>query len=234
MSIRRDINTVHSYWMSTMFDDQKQPHPVAGKKIPTGKVQTSIYLIWSILGYPVSAIGYLLAVVGNILKIFVDRIVSKADDWGISSVFLLALLMWLSVGIAVFYFYQQEDAIAFAISSTVGLLSLVISFVAREIGSAKTTVMVAYPTAYTAVFLPPVSAALIVPEIASTVFPLSTDVANYILNSVIVFDSIEDSLRSTFNLIGFSHLILWTAISITLGWSTGICVKSAELVYSDS
>lgn len=218
--------------MSAIFDDQKQPHPVAGVKMPKGRVQMSIYLIWSFLGYPASVAGYLLAVVGNILKIFVDRIVSKADDWGISSVFLLLLLLWVSIGVAVLYFYQQEDAIAFALSSTIGLLSLIIAFVAREIGSSKTTVLVAYPAAYTAIFLPPVSAALIVPEIASTVLPLSTDVANYILNSAIVFDSLEDSLRSTFNLIGFSHLILWTAISVTLGWFTGICVKSAELVYT--
>jgi hypothetical protein len=232
MSIQRDIKTVHSYWMSTLFDNQNQTHPVAGKKIPTDKLQMSIYFIWSGLGYPVSVIGYLLAVVGNVIKIFVDRIVSKADEWGISSVFVLALLSWMIVGVVVFYLYGQEDAIAFAVSSTISLLFLIISFVSREIASVKTTVVIAYPAAYTAVFLPPVSAALIVPEIASTVFPLSTDVANYILNSL-VFDSLENFLRSTFNLIGFSHLILWSAISVTLGWLTGISVKSAELVYKD-
>lgn len=233
MSIRRDIKTVHAYWISILFEKKNRPHPVAEEDIPTNRVQMSIYIIWSVLGYPVSVIGYLLAIAGNIIKIFVDRIVSKADDLGISNVFIFALIAWMIIGIVVFYLYGQEDAIAFAISSIISLLFLIISFVSREIGSAKTTVIISYPAAYTAVFLPPVSAALIVPEIASLVFPLSVDVVNYILDLPIVFDALENYLRSTFNLEGVSHLILWTLISVTLGWFTGISVKSAELVYKD-
>lgn len=231
MSVGRDVTTLHRFWMSILYKRQSNPHPVAGQFQPSGKGQKIVYFLWYSIGIPVSVAGYLLALLGQILKILVDRIAEKGENLGLDAALLVSAVAWTAVGLVIYFIYGQEDAVAFGISSTIAILSMIIAFVSRWYGTTKHTILISYPATYTAIFLPPISAALIVPEIADVVLPFSVDVTNAILNTPIFFEPLESILRTTFELQGISHLILWFSISTVLGWFTGVCVKLAELVY---
>lgn len=234
MSVDSDVMTLHRIWMSMLYKRQSNPHPVAGRFQPSEKGQKMVYFLWYSIGLPVSIAGYLLALLGKVLKIFVDKIVEKSEDLGLDTTLLVSAVAWIAVASVIYFIYGQEDAVAFGISSIIAILSIIIAFLSRWYGTTKYTILISYPATYTAIFLPPVSAALIVPEIANIVLPFSVDVTNTILNTAIFFEPLESMLITTFELEGTSHLVLWFLISTVLGWFTGVCVKLAELVYKNA
>jgi len=91
------------------------------------------------------------------------------------------------------------------------------------------TVLLAYPSAMNAVFLPPVVAALYSPTLASAVFPSSTTLAVWLLENVFT-GPVGAFFETTFDLEGLTYVALWFGIAVPVGWVLGVAVTLADVV----
>jgi hypothetical protein len=91
------------------------------------------------------------------------------------------------------------------------------------------TVLFAYPFAMTAIFLPPVVAALFSPAVAEAVIPGSETLAIWLLDNVAP-DSVASYLRGNFDLEGLMYVVMWFGIAVPLGWVLGTMVSLADVV----
>jgi hypothetical protein len=82
----------------------------------------------------------------------------------------------------------------------------------------------------TALFLPPVVAALFEPTLQEIIFPRSEDLAIKILNGPLSVAGIGELLREEFTLAGVSYVLMWLALSVPLGWLLGGLVAFADII----
>ena len=88
----------------------------------------------------------------------------------------------------------------------------------------------AYPFARTAIFLPPVVAALFSKTLAAIVLPNSTALARWLLANALAPIGLAELFSETFDLEGVAYVIMWLAISFPIGWVLGALVTLADLV----
>ena len=109
----------------------------------------------------------------------------------------------------------------------------------RKVGGRVTSVLLAYPFAMTAIFLPPVVAALLTPSISDIVLDPSYELARWILDTFLAIGGINETLRGAFDLEtfgaqwgipGLGYVLMWVGISIPLGWFLGLLVSFADLI----
>jgi hypothetical protein len=82
----------------------------------------------------------------------------------------------------------------------------------------------------TALFLPPVVAALYSPTLASIIFPNSEELAIFILDSVLAVGGINELLRERFALEGVYYAAMWFGLAVPVGWGLGVLVTFANLI----
>jgi hypothetical protein len=90
--------------------------------------------------------------------------------------------------------------------------------------------MLAYPFGVTALFLPPVVAALYSPSLGEIVFPRSDLVAVWLLDNVLDVYGLNTYLRTRFDLVGLTYVGMWFGLAIPVGWFLGLLVTLADLV----
>jgi hypothetical protein len=86
----------------------------------------------------------------------------------------------------------------------------------------------AYPFAMTALFLPPVVAALYSEAVAEVVLTRSDSLASWSLDQMPAL--VETYLVENFERDGFAHVIIWFGVSVPVGWVLGFVVTLADLV----
>ncbi len=110
---------------------------------------------------------------------------------------------------------------------------------ASRVGGRPVSVLLAYPFAMTALFLPPVVAALVTPSLEQLILPPSYDLAAWILDTFLFVGGLNDVIRGAFDLEtfgqqwglpGLGYLLMWVGISVPLGWFLGALVALANLV----
>jgi hypothetical protein len=82
----------------------------------------------------------------------------------------------------------------------------------------------------TAIFLPPVVAALYSPTVGASVFSTSDSLAIYLLNGPLSFADLNIYLQQQYNLEGAAYALMWFGIAVPVGWLLGILVTFADLV----
>ena len=100
----------------------------------------------------------------------------------------------------------------------------------KSAGGRATTVLLAYPFAMTAIFLPPVVAALFSKTLAAVVLPNSTALARWLLANALAPIGLAETFSRTFELEGLGYVVMWLAISFPVGWILGSLVALADLV----
>lgn len=229
--IRVDVVRLHETWMELLFPRQRgAEHSVLGKWKPSSGVEKAKYRVWSALGVPLVAVLYPLLLVGFAARFYTRRFDSAATRIGLVGVVLVFALLW-GILTAVAYLRLQDLAGVYAIlgASVVAVLSAGLAYVFHRVGGRVTTVVLAYPFAVTAVFLPPVVAAYYSASL-SFVFEWSTDLAVWLLDEVLWVGGINDLLRARFDLKGLAFLLMWVALSFPVGWFLGVVVTLADLV----
>jgi len=108
-----------------------------------------------------------------------------------------------------------------------------LGFVFSQVGGRGTTIALAYPSAMTAVFLPPVVAAFYSPALGEVVFGGSENIAKWFLDNVLALGGINEYLRSQYDLTGIAYVLMWLAISVPLGWFVGGLVALANTARPD-
>jgi len=88
-------------------------------------------------------------------------------------------------------------------------------------------VLLAYPFAMTALFLPPIVAALLHPALEDIIIARSDEMARW------MFQNGPDALTEPldrFDRQESHHIIIWFAISFPVGWILGTLVTLADLI----
>lgn len=143
---------------------------------------------------------------------------------------VVASITFVFWGISVVY-----GALQFGPSGFVGLVGA--SLIAVMTGAVATllflvpgrvkTVGLAYPFAFSTLFLPATVIALYEPSF-SWLLTLSTTFAAFIIDGIFGPLGLATFLRDTFQLVGEAHLIMWFLVSFPAGWIAGLVVPTAR------
>lgn len=231
-AIRIDLERLHAAWMELVFEGQLEPvHPTLGKWRPETTVDHLVYWPWAALGVLVLLVGYPLAVVGFVVRTYAARIRTAAVAMGLLGVVILTAVIWGLLTVATYLAaFPWRGVIAVGVGGGVATISAGLAVLFARIDGRPVTVLLAYPFAWTAIFLPPVVAAFYSPSLADVVFPNSDFLATWILDTVLSFWGIAAYLRATFSLVGFGYIAMWLALSFPVGWLLGLVVSLANLV----
>ena len=231
-AIQIDVARIHATWMGLVFPRQRDTaHSVLGKWTPSTTGGMIRYRIWGALGVLVIAILYPLTVLGFATRFYTSRINRSAASLGFIGVVLLSLLVWGALTAATYFSrISFEGFIAVGAAGAVATVSAVLALLFTKVGGRFTTVFLAYPFGVTAIFLPPVVAALYSPSLAEFVFPRSQTFAIWVLDNILDIYGINAWLRAQFNLVGLAYVGMWFGVAVPVGWILGILVSLANLV----
>lgn len=228
-NIITDIKKLHGVWMGILFSKYNDPHPVIGKYQPEGTIKKILYWFWAIIGIVTTVLSYPIVLVGLVLRIFTTSIAKVGTKLGITKTISMMAIVWASMIAGITYQYGFDNTLVLSISASIALVSLLISFYSYRNGGRKTTIIISYPAAYTAIFLPPVTAAILAP-FGDPIINQSIRVAEYMLINWASTIGMEEWIRTNFELTGIYHAVMWFVISTIVGWITGLFIVISELI----
>jgi hypothetical protein len=233
--IRVDVVRLHETWMELLFPRQRgAAHSVLGKWKPTTTGDQVKYRLWAALGVPLIALVYPLALFGLAARFYSRRIDSGVARIGLLGVVLLSVLVWgaLTLAARIQFGASAEGFFAVAAASLTAVLASVLAVVFTRVGGRATTVLLAYPFGMTAIFLPPVVAALYSPAVADAVLPGSYNLAEEFLDFLTTtpLEPVAAFMRAEYDLEGVAYVFMWFGIAVPLGWIVGTLVTLADLV----
>ena len=234
-AVRFDLRRMHETWMEFVYPRQRgADDTVLGKWEPDGGLQLYLYRLWSALGVPVVALVYPVVLFGYFVRFQTRKLNVTAVRLGFVGVVLVFVLLWgvLSLLVA----FPLADAvsaggvIAVVAASSVAVVSSALAFGFWVLDGRPITVLFAYPFAMTAIFLPPVVAALYSTAVADIVLTQSDSLAQWLLDYGPDVAGVKTYLIENFEREGFAYVIMWFGISVPVGWILGIVVTLADLV----
>ncbi|SNZ12707.1 hypothetical protein SAMN06269185_1881 [Natronoarchaeum philippinense] len=226
-----DLRRLHESWMELVFPRQRGTgHSVLGKWTPNTTSGWIAYRLWSVLGVPIVAVLYPLALFGFMARFYSRRIDRVAAGLGVAGVVVLAAVLWGALTVLAHLRFTQTGFLAVLAAGVIATLSAGAATVFSRAGGRGTSILLAYPAAMTAIFLPPVAAALYSPALAELILPSSESVAIWVLDNLLTVGGLNEFLRSEFQLAGAAYLGMWFGIAVPLGWLLGVLVALADLV----
>ena len=230
-AIRIDLETIHEHWMVLAFPQVRTgAHAVLGAWRPRSTFARVRFYLWSAVGMLAVGLLYPFAVAGFAIRFYSQKLDRTATRVGIIGVVLLSIVVWGALTIFARYRFTTEGFLAVAAAGGVATISAALAVLFARIDGRFTTVTFAYPFGVTALFLPPVVAALYSPTLADVVFPRSTSIAIWILDNVLDIGGLNVWLRTRFDLVGFAYVLMWFGLAVPVGWFLGLLVTLADLV----
>jgi len=205
---------------------------VLGRWTPDTQLGMVLYRAWSALGIPIIAAVYPLVLLGAFIRFQTRRIGRTATSLGLLGVVALSLVVWGALAALARFELDLISGgfLAIALAGGVATVSAALAVGARAVDGRATTVALAYPFAMTAIFLPPVVAALFSKTLAAIVLPNSTALAQWLLDNALAPVGLAELFSRTFELEGIGYVVMWLAISFPIGWVLGLLVTLADLV----
>ena len=201
-----------------------------GKWKPETLPQKIGYYGWGSIGMLGLFVLYPLTVIGLATRYYAAKLDSTRTRLGIIGVTLVAVLVWGALTVSAYLRLPFDAFLAVAAASSAGVVSAALAAVFSKFGGRFTSVLLAYPFAMTAIFLPPVVAALVTPSLAPYVLDPSYQFAIWILDNILFVGDINTMLRENFTLEGAAYAGMWIGISFPLGWFLGVLVALANVV----
>nr|WP_096391687.1 hypothetical protein [Halopenitus persicus] len=229
-AVRIDVTRLHDTWMEVAFPRQLDASSVLGKWKPETTPQRIAYKLWAAIGIPLVLFGYPLLLIGFATRYYATRLDSAVARIGVLGVLLVATLAWGTLTVITRLQLSTEAFLAVGAASVVAVVSAGLAALFSKVGGRVTSVLLAYPFAMTALFLPPVVAALFTPSLGEVIFPNSTELAVWILDTLLAVGGINDWLRANFTLEGTGYVLMWFGLAIPTGWLLGLLVALADVI----
>lgn len=230
-AIQTDLQRLHGAWMELVFPRQRgRGHSVMGKWEPETVPQRIAYHGWSGLGRIGLIVLYPLTVLGFAIRFYAAKLDSTTTRIGVVGVTAIAVLVWGGLTVVAHLQLPTEAFVPIAAASGVAVLATTLAAAFSKVGGRLVSAFLAYPFAMTAIFLPPVVAALVTPSLEGLVLEPSYDFAVWILDNVLFVGGINEFLRENYQLEGAAYAAMWVGISFPIGWFLGIVVALANLV----
>jgi len=225
-----DLRRLHTYWMALAFPKARQRHAVLGRWRPETSGRLAAYYAWGVLGALSLALAYPLLLVGFGTRFWGRRLDGTATRLGLVGVVVVTAILWGLLTLLARLRFSPEGFLAVAAASTVAILSAVFALAFVRLDGRPVTVVLAYPAAINAVFLPPVVAALYSPALADIVLAGSDSIAIWLLDNVLVVGNLAAFFRQSFELRGPAYVAMWIGIAVPVGWVLGVAVTLADAV----
>ena len=203
---------------------------VLGKWEPTSTSGKVAYRSWSAVGTAVVALLYPLTLFGFAARYYTRKIDGTATRLGVMGVLLLSLLVWGGLTALARLRFSTDGFLAVAAAGGVATVAAVLAYLSGTRGGRLSTVFFAYPFAMTAIFLPPVVAALYSPTLSEIIFPKSYTLAVWLLDNPLDLWGVNTFLREQFTLEGANYAAMWFGLSVPTGWFLGLLVTLADVV----
>ncbi|MFP9061788.1 hypothetical protein ACLI4R_14820 [Natrialbaceae archaeon A-chndr2] len=230
-AVKVDLALLHGAWMELIFPRQRgRGHSVMGKWKPETLPQKIGYALWSAIGALGLLLVYPLTVIGLATRFYAAKLDSTATRLGIVGATGVALLFWGILTVIAHIQLPWDAFLAVAAASGVATVSTALAATSSKFGGRPLTVALAYPFAMTALFLPPVVAALVTPSLEPHVLEPSYDLAVWLLDTVLVVGDLNTYLRDNYQLEGVAYAGMWLGFSFPLGWFLGAMVALANVV----
>ena len=230
-AIQYDLGRLHDIWMELFFPRQLDAErTVLGKWKPSTTPGWIAYRSWAFVGAPVIALLYPLALIGMAARYYARRIDGTVTRIGVLGVIGISVLVWGALTVLARIRFSEAGFIAVLAASLVATVSATFAVLFARIGGRATTVVLAYPFGVTALFLPPVVAAIYSPTLSDIVFPRSTTLAIWLLDNVLHVGGINDYLRSAYDLRGLAYAGMWFGLAVPVGWTLGTLVTLADFL----
>lgn len=230
-AVKADVQRLHGAWMELVFPRQRgRGHSVMGKWKPETLPQRIGYHGWSILGLFGLLLLYPLTVIGLGTRFYAAKLDSTRTRLGIVGVTGIAVVGWGTLTVIAHLRLPFDAFLAIAAASAVATVSAALAAGFSKFGGRLTSVLFAYPFAMTALFLPPVVAALVTPSLEGIILEPSYDFAAWALDNILHVGGVNEYLRGNFDLEGAAYAAMWVGISFPLGWFLGVVIALANLV----
>lgn len=229
-AVRIDMMRLHETWMEVVFPRQLNPGHVLGKWKPETIIQKIGYVIWGALGVLPVILGYPFLLIGFGTRYYAAKLNNAAARLGILGAILLSAVVWGALTVVAHFQLSFEGFTAVFAASAVATLAAAAAVFFSRIGGRLTSILLAYPSAMTALFLPPVVAAFYAPSLGQVIFPGSQQLAIWILDTVLVVGGLNDLLREQFALEGVGYALMWFGLAVPVGWGLGVLVTFADLI----
>jgi len=229
--VKVDLKRLHETWMELIFPRQLGAEDsVLGKWTPNTTGGWIRYRAWGILGGLIVAVLYPLAVVGYFVRFQAIRFDGTAARLGVLGAVVLSVVVWGALTILARIRFSPEGFLAVGAAGAVATLAAALAVLSTQRGGRLLSVLVGYPLGVTAVFLPPVVAALYSPTVANVVFPQSETIAIWVLDNVLTVGDVNEYLRTQYDLQGLAYVGMWVGLSVPAGWFLGSLVALADVV----
>lgn len=234
-AIKIDLQRMHETWMEFVYPRQRgADDTVLGKWKPQEGIQVYLYRLWSALGVPVVALVYPLVLLGYFIRAQTRRVTVTATRIGLLGVVVLFVLVWSVLSLVVAFplqsAFSSNALVAVVAASSVSVISAALAFIFWRFGGRVLTVLLAYPFAMTAIFLPPVVAGLYSNAVADFVLRQSDSIAIWLIENGPDVAGVKTYLTENFELAGPAYVLMWFGISVPVGWFLGLVVALADLV----
>jgi len=232
-AIRFDLNKFHETWMGLLYPRQRGAgDTVLGKWQPQTTRERVTYTAWAALGALVVAVLYPLALFGVVVRFHARKIDVSVEKLGAVGVILLAVLVWggLSALVEFRLDYSSQATNAIIAASVVAVVSAGLAVAFRAIGGRITTVVFAYPFGMTAIFLPPVVAALVSDDVAQFSIVYAEQLADLVRDEVLGPVGLRDYVADRFEMTELAYVLIWLGVSVPLGWLLGTTVALADFI----
>ncbi len=230
-AVKVDLERLHGAWMEIVFPRQRgRGHSVMGKWEPETPLQSIAFRVWSALGALGLVVLYPLTVLGFATRYYAKKLDSTATRLGIVGVTGTAVVVWGGLTVLARIQLPFDAFLAVAAASVAGVLAAALAAGFSKAGGRGLSVTLAYPFAMTAIFLPPVVAALVTPSLEAYVLDPSYDLAVWVLDNVLFIGGVNEFLRTNYELEGVAYAGMWLGFSFPLGWFLGFIIALANLV----
>lgn len=234
-AVRYDLRVMHETWMEFIFPRQRATSDtVLGKWEPQETREIIGYRLWSAVGVPVVGLVYPLVLLGYFFRFQTHRINLTALRLGTIGVVGLFVVLWGGLAaLASFQFsgsFTDGGITAIGAASGVAVVSAALAFGLWRLGGRVVTVLFAYPLALTAIFLPPIVAALFSTAAADLVLSRSDSIWQWFVEDGPELFGLVDYLVDNYQRDELAHVVIWFAVSVPLGWILGTVVTLADLL----
>ncbi len=230
-AIKADLRFLHESWMELLFQQQRGGgHPVLGRYRPKSTPRRLFYYFWAITGIPVSVLVYPFVVIGFLIRVTTMTFSQTAARLGLLGVTILVGVVWGLLAVLAFFQLEMTEFLAVFAAAVVATVSAAASVLAHDHGGRATTVAFAYPFGMTAIFLPPIVAAVLWDPLGDILLPASNQLAIIILDDFLFVFGLNELIREAFDLEGVGFIGMWLALSFLIGWVLGTLVTLADAV----
>jgi len=232
-AIRIDLKRLHETWMELIYPRQlNAEQTVLGKWRPDTTGSLFAYRLWAAVGVPLIALLYPIVLFGYFLRFQTRGVDSAATRIGVAGVVALSVVVWGALSLVAEFGLSMgtTGVIAVVAAGVVATISAVLALITSRIGGRLSTVLVSYPLAVTAIFLPPAVAGLYSQAVADQVFPQSESLAIWLLDNVLTVGDLNQYLRDNYQLQGPAYVAMWFGIAVPVGWVLGTIVTLADYV----